>query len=266
MAATSTKKVLMLHGYAQNATMFSKRMGALRKSCGKNIELVFIDGPHVLSLVDLAEAFGSSSETSSSDDLGAQEATTDSSDPALLPRGWWKVDAARMRTIGLEDSILQLRDILHEDHYDGIFGFSQGAAMAALMSALLEKPEVFPPFLVDGKPPHPPFTFCVAAAGFRPESPLCDSIFLPSFSTPTLHVLGRTDVLVVEERSKTLSDVSVNKRIEWHDGGHFVPSKANWRNFLKAYLKDPLGDVPSPGPSPVSQPASGTATPVNPTS
>ena len=51
---------------------------------------------------------------------------------------------------------------------------SQGAAMAALMSALvshpkfnpdnrfvylfpyLEKPEVFPPFLVDGKPPHPP--------------------------------------------------------------------------------------------------------------
>ena len=122
----------------------------------------------------------------------------------------------------------------------------------------------------------------MAAAGFRPTSPLCDSIFLPSFSTPTLHVLGRTDVIVVEERSKTLTDISSNGRIEWHDGGtyftmfllslrvqiglagHFVPSKANWRNFLKAYLKDPLGDVPSPGPSPASQPASGTATPVTP--
>ncbi|EJF61922.1 serine hydrolase FSH [Dichomitus squalens] len=263
MAANSTKKVLMLHGYAQSATILSKRMGALRKSCGKDIDLVFIDAPHVLTPADLAEAFGSSSESSSLDQLGAQEAATDS-DPALLPRGWWQVDAARTKTIGLEDSILQIRDLLLKDRYDGIFGFSQGAAMAALMSALLEKPEVFPPFLVDGKPPHPPFTFCIAAAGFRPVSPLCDAIFLPSYSTQTLHILGRTDVIVVEERSKTLLDVSANKRVEWHDGGHFVPSKANWRNFLKAYLKDPLGDVPSPSPGAVSQPASGTATPVTP--
>lgn len=61
--------------------------------------------------------------------------------------------------------------------------------------------------------------FCVAVAGFRPRSSLCDAIFLPSFSTPTLHVLGRTDVIVVEERSKTLLDVSDNKRVEYHDGG-----------------------------------------------
>lgn len=45
------------------------------------------------------------------------------SDPALAPRGWWKVDAARTNTIGLEDAILQLRDILAKDHYEGIFGF-----------------------------------------------------------------------------------------------------------------------------------------------
>ena len=62
-------------------------------------------------------------------------------------------------------------------------------------------------------------TFCVAAAGFRPKSPLCDSIFLPTYSTPTLHILGRTDVIVVEERAKTLLDVSSNKRVEYHDGG-----------------------------------------------
>ncbi len=33
---------------------------------------------------------------------------------------------------------------------------SQGAALAAIVAALLEKPESYPPFLVDGKPPHPP--------------------------------------------------------------------------------------------------------------
>ena len=82
-----------------------------------------IDAPHVLSPVDLAESFRSKSEseTSSLHDLGAQEATD--SDPALAPRGWWKVDAARTKTIGLEDSILFLRDALLKDHYDGIFGF-----------------------------------------------------------------------------------------------------------------------------------------------
>ena len=85
----------------------------------------------MLTPVDLAEAFRASSETSSLDDLGAQEATTDS-DPALLPRGWWKVDAARTKTIGLEDSILLLRDVLLKDHYDGIFGFRYAMAVTEM--------------------------------------------------------------------------------------------------------------------------------------
>ncbi|RDX48718.1 FSH1-domain-containing protein [Lentinus brumalis] len=257
-----SKKVLVLHGYAQNALIFSKRMSALRKACGKDIELVFVDAPHVLTPADLAAAFNKSEE-SSLNDLGAPEASTDS-DPALAPRGWWKTDAARTKTVGLEDSILYLRDILRTDHYEGIFGFSQGAGMAAIMAALLEKPEVFPPFLVDGKPPHPPVTFCISAAGFRQESPLCDSIFLPCYSTPTLHIIGRADTLVSEDKSQRLVDISANKRVEYHDGGHFVPSKASWRNFLKAYMKDPLGDVPPPAPATESQPASGAATPMTP--
>lgn len=41
---------------------------------------------------------------------------------------------------------------------------SQGAAFAAIIAALLEKPETYPPFLVDGKPPHPPM--CVLSRNF----------------------------------------------------------------------------------------------------
>ncbi|KAJ2985043.1 hypothetical protein NUW54_g10286 [Trametes sanguinea] len=72
----AAKKVLMLHGYAQNATIFSKRLGALRKTCGKDIDFgsavacllsvhttltpdcltVFVDAPHVLTPADLAPA------------------------------------------------------------------------------------------------------------------------------------------------------------------------------------------------------------------
>ena len=62
-------------------------------------------------------------------------------------------------------------------------------------------------------------TFCVAAGGYRPKTPLCDAVLLPSYATPTLHILGRTDVIIHEERSKELLDVCANKRVEWHDGG-----------------------------------------------
>jgi len=44
--------------------------------------------------------------------------------------------------------------------------------------------------------------------------------------------------------------------------GHFVPSKASWRTFLKAYMLNPTGYTPSPGPSSVSQPGSGAVTPL----
>ncbi|KAI0338381.1 FSH1-domain-containing protein [Trametopsis cervina] len=247
------RKVLMLHGYAQSGTILQKRMGAIRKAI-KGVELVFVDAPHVLSPADMAATFNTP------EDLGAAEAGE--TDPALQPRAWWKTDAQKKQTFGVEQSFELLRDILSKDHYDGVFGFSQGASMAAWLAALLERPETFPPFLIDGKPPHPPFSFCVAVAGFKPTSPLSESIIGESYSTHTLHVLGRNDVIVVEERAKTLLDVSSNKRVEYHDGGHFVPSKANWRAFFRDYLLNPGNDVPSPSLGAGSQPPSGAATPL----
>lgn len=71
---------------------------------------VFLDAPHVLSPVDLAESFNTPEE------LGAPEAVE--SDPALQPRGWWKVDRSRTKMTGLEDSLALLRDTLKKDHYD----------------------------------------------------------------------------------------------------------------------------------------------------
>jgi len=118
--------------------------------------------------------------------------------------------------------------------------------MAALVSALLERPHVLPEFLVDGKPPHSPFEFCVSVSGFKVVDPISNAAFTPSYSTPTLHIIGKNDIIVIEERSRLLIEVSDKKRIEEHDGGHFVPSKASWRKFLYDYLRDPLGDVLSP--------------------
>ncbi|KAL4079240.1 serine hydrolase FSH [Scleroderma citrinum] len=237
------RKILMLHGnilsrYSQNASIFSKRLGALRKALDKDIELVFLDGPIVLQPIDLD---GDSSNASLSA-LGASEAAVTSSDPTLVPRAWWKANPERTVARGLEESLVVLRDVLQRDRYDGVFGFSQGAAMAALLAALLEKPETYPPFLIDGNPPHPRFQFCVAVSGFKVSDPISNKIFGDSYETPTLHVIGNTDVVVVEERSRALLKVSTNARVEEHAGGHFVPSQTRWRSFWREYLRNPNGD------------------------
>lgn len=91
---------------------------------------------------------------------------------------------------------------------------------------------------MNGETPHPPLyvgllsenfvdepkgfklsQFCVSVSGFKVVDPLATEIFGLSYSTPTLHVIGKTDVIVVEERSKVLLDVSTNARVEEHAGG-----------------------------------------------
>jgi hypothetical protein len=123
----------------------------------------------------------------------------------------------------------------------------------------------------------------VAVAGFRAPGDLASAIFECGYSTPTLHVLGKNDIIVIEERARTLTDVSNVKRIVEHDGGwhhatsiyrtlkhtlilisvgHFVPSKGSWRKFFNEFFKHPeqLDLVPAPS---LGAPASCTATPID---
>jgi hypothetical protein len=107
------------------------KMAAIRKSCGKDVELgtsmsfhmlvaflmfrttrtgctVFIDGPHLLQPADLA--------WSSISELGASEASD--SDPAIAPRAWWRVNTERTQAVGLDASLASLKDVLQADRYE----------------------------------------------------------------------------------------------------------------------------------------------------
>ncbi|KAF5382726.1 hypothetical protein D9615_002988 [Tricholomella constricta] len=253
----TARTVLVLHGYSQNASIYSKRLGALRKECGNSIEFVFIDAPHILQPADIP---GSSSGTSLAS-FGAAEAANADTDPTLTPRAWWKVNTDRTVAYGLRESIEVARDVLKTRNFDGVFGFSQGAAFASIITSLLERPHLYAPFLVDGKPPHPPFKFCVAISGFRLRDPFCDPLFEDQYSTPTLHVIGKNDAIVAEERSRQLVDATSNGRVEEHDGGHFLPSKRQWLKFVRGYMLDPSADLPSPSFAGLAS-NSGTATPM----
>lgn len=63
--------------------------------------------------------------------------------------------------------------------------------------------------------------FCVTVSGFKLRDPIVEPLFDTPYMTPTLHVIGKTDIIVLEERSMLLVDVSGNARVEEHEGGRY---------------------------------------------
>jgi len=221
-------RILLFPGFSQNATVFHKKIAAIQKNCGKAVEFVFLEPPHILKAADLA-GFGVSS----------YDSTASFDSPDLLPRAWWLANEDRTVYYGHLESIIYLRDFLAKQTtpFDGVLGFSQGACMAALAVALLERPRLHTDFMINGETPHQPLKFGVYVSGFLPLDANINALFQDGkLKTPSLHVLGRNDVIVGVKRAQTLVDACENPRVEWHDGGHFVPSKASWRHFFKAYL------------------------------
>ena len=66
----------------------------------------------------------------------------------------------------------------------------------------------------------------MSISGFLPSDPFLQRILSPSspkLVTPSVHVIGDNDVIVVPERSQILVDVCAteNVRVERHEGGSY---------------------------------------------
>ncbi|CAO3639300.1 unnamed protein product [Cunninghamella blakesleeana] len=79
---------------------------------------------------------------------------------------------------------------------------------------------------------HPAFRF----ASFISERPISQRIFAHKIKTPSLHMIGETDTLIVPERMEKLADIFKNSIILKHPGGQVVPSKADSRNQVLSFV------------------------------
>ncbi|KAJ7054231.1 serine hydrolase FSH [Mycena amicta] len=221
-------RVLALHGYSQNSAIFAKRLTALRETCGQQVEFVCLSGPILLPPRNIASQPNRATAFDSSDAIEANES-----------RAWFQwIHTDDPEHGGLPESLLLLRDVLSAQHFDGVLGFSQGATMGALLTALLERPHVYPPFLLEGKAPHPPFKFCIAVSGFRLPGAVGDKVFATNFNTPTLHIIAAKDPVVPQESSQELVRVSNTARLEIHEGGHYFPATQGWTKLMAACILD----------------------------
>ncbi|KAI0602811.1 serine hydrolase-domain-containing protein [Biscogniauxia sp. FL1348] len=266
-------KILMLHGYTQSGPIFSSKTKALSKFLTKALgapplnlhpTLIYPTAPHRLRVSDIPGYVGGTDDPNDDD-------TSDH-------WGWFRRDEATGAYRGFEAGMQAVASALRASGpVDGVIGFSQGGALAALVASALERPWRQPP-----SPPSPPspsspsspsppsptpnpnswlpslrsanggrsLRFCVVYSGFyAPHEGFRWLYQDPPLATPTLHYLGSLDTVVDEARSRGLADRCRDPVVLVHPGAHYVPVAKDWVAPLAGWLRQRFLD-PEPEPEP----------------
>ena len=235
----------MLHGYTQSGPLFHAKTRALEKRLQKafpGTTLFYPTGPRPLNPFDVPGFGLSGSPDSTETEAYAWWQRSDTADPPEY--------------VGLNDGLASIAKVLMaEGPFDGVIGFSQGAACAGLVSSLLEgnpRREAFSHFRKSEHSlsmpfpssfeslQHPPMKFCVAYSGFiAPGERYLGFYNEPKIQTPTCHFIGSLDSVVEESRSKAFIDAcggEEHSRIIYHPGGHFIPSSRQYLDTLVEFI------------------------------
>ena len=201
--------ILALHGYHGSAQALRRQIAPLAGALPSHVELTFIDAPSL----------------------------------ARGDFGWWHEGFT-----GWEATRDWVADLVARRPFDGVIGFSQGAALAGLLLATQEAAG-------DGAAhPGPPafgFGFGVMIGGFTSDEPQHAALFRRKLATPSLHVTGSADGIVPMRDSLRLAERFADPVIVKHDGGHVIPSTpralARIVEFVERRGRPASGDQPAAG-------------------
>ncbi|ODV61981.1 alpha/beta hydrolase [Ascoidea rubescens DSM 1968] len=225
--SSSKTKILFLHGFAQSGKIFEAKTSGFRKNLKKsipNVEMVYVDGSIKLSKTDFH--FDSISKLDST--RGGEQ---------INYYGWWTThDDSISESQFHSNTIAYLQRVFKEQGpFDGVIGFSQGAAMAAIVASSIS---LFDPSNV--------LKFAIVFSGFPLKFENLQRKYLGKRITiPTLHIFGELDTVILNEASELLVTQfckSNTVTVYRHPGGHFVPNNKfivnNWINWIKVTLKE----------------------------
>ncbi|CAH2219953.1 esterase OVCA2 [Pelobates cultripes] len=217
-SARPVLRLLALHGYRQNERSFREKTGALRKILKGRAEIVHITAPLIIP-----EPGG---------DV-IKDGNSDSSEEE--PRGWWFSNPednsfnAMDNTegcSGLDDSFQTVAKAFTElGPFNGILGFSQGAALVAMLCSLMQRGDV-----------RFKFDFAVLVAGFKSRASEHEEYYQQPITVPSLHVYGETDRVIPDHMSQELVLHFEKPVTLTHAGGHFVPASAQQKKVYLEFL------------------------------
>ncbi|VVT54469.1 uncharacterized protein SAPINGB_P004091 [Magnusiomyces paraingens] len=233
-------KILCLHGFVQNGSVFAKKSSALRKALAKaGYETVYLTAPVKIDTADLP--FEPTT-------LGG-ESGNDAAVDAF--RSWWPANEQKDDYYTLDQAFACVKQSVQENGpYDGVLGFSQGAGFAGILCTVIHKLHELVPEQAGSeeyKQKNIPLKFGIFYSGFRVKPDALQHFYTPPISTPSLHILGALDTVVSEERSMALYNACSpeSRTLLTHPGGHFVPnSKPMVASVVNFITTQPANDVP----------------------
>ncbi len=233
-------------GYTQSGPLFRAKTRALEKMLQKSLAafqlsplLIYPTAPNRLRPEDIPgyepPADGADAVTEKSDSWA-----------------WWRRDdsSGNYRLLAEGMSCLA-RTIRESGGVDGVLGFSQGGAAAALLAAAMEQNPSRPvpssaqdtndtwSWVNDVRMANDnkSLRFAVIYSGFFAPPPELRWLYNPQINTPTLHYIGGLDTVVDESRSQALVERCVDAVVLTHPGGHYVPISKEWVMPLVAFVK-----------------------------
>ncbi|KAL4100396.1 hypothetical protein PRIC1_008190 [Phytophthora ramorum] len=216
-------RVLCLHGWRTSGRILERQTAALRQAFGPKAELVYIDAPWAASgpAPELVRSFYGE---------------------AGPFHQWWDAlkreeSAEAYRYEGFEHSLDYLTGQVQAlGPVDAVLGFSQGAAVATLLTAHY--------LSLYG---HVPWKACVLVGGFYPRTPetqmLLDQAKTSAdgaIDVSSVHVIGRADPLAPKSE-KLVRSFTANRRIRFeHDEGHKFPSPLKYKQMYHDIAQEVL--------------------------
>jgi Serine hydrolase (FSH1) len=198
-------RILCLHGYHGSAAVLQRQMAPLAAAVPSNVELVYVDAPSLAR-----------------NDFGWWHSPS---------RGW---DRTRQWAVDLFTT---------QPHFDGVLGFSQGAALTGLLAGLQEN------LLRQTDPGDPAaairFDFAVMIGGFKNDAPRHAELYRHTFALPSVHVIGRTDGIIPARESLDLAHQFENPVVLEHPGGHVIPNDRAVVDGVVRFL-DQMSGEPAP--------------------
>jgi len=211
-------RILCLHGYRGNARVMHDQMIGLTQGFNNLAEFVCVDAP------SLAQGdFGWWHAIR--DGVSAQAGDPGVNRAPVRYEGWFRTRdwvAALFKASG---------------PFDGVFGFSQGAALTALLVGLRSP---------DGRPSqHQPlaFDFAIMTGGFLANDPTLVGLYeaTASYDLPSVHIIGHSDVIVPADYSRAVSRKFKDPLVLEHNGGHVIAGTLEIRWKVSSFLQERVG-------------------------